>query len=351
MGIRVYDDPTTTGEASHAHLRENLPIFKRSTMRARFTLFPHVFPGERVSILDLEPLATLSLDPAGSLILQAHNNPSWPWAGLFPHRSRYPTTDNGWGDLPLPRPPYEPWGDREPYPSSSLYPPVQRDYRHGVEHKVFPYDRSRTRVYPSGQLYPPLGPDPGPSEMYPSGVTYPAGDLYPGPPHEYRVAVYLDSISSTDGTISILVEKVGLGMRSSVLQRLNWYGRSLERILIGCASDTTLPYDLRFEDLEVVGEVYDAGWYDASGHEGVRNAVGDETYLWQGATDRKDPSTYTEFTDIRKLARYDMIRPAQTPTGTPLGIRWTVPPRLKGIRWNSPFTFESLRMETFGENE
>lgn len=297
-----------------------------------------IFPGESITLLDLSPLMTLSLEAGGGIIVKALNGPTWPNMGLYPHIYRYPTTNDG-------------WGDRDPYPSSMLYPPIQRDFKTGVDHKVFPYDRHHLRVYPSDALYPRTRLDRDTRRLYPSSNLYPAGNLTPGPVDEYRVSVVLDSINTTDGTISIFVEKADFRSRTAILQRLNWYGVTLDKVLIGCASDTTLPYDLVFEDLEIRGEVSDPDWYDVSRQEGLRNAVGDEGTLWQGATDRDDPDTYTEATDMRKLARYDYARPATPISGTPLGIRWTIPPRLKGIRWDSPFTFESIRMETFLENQ
>lgn len=182
------------------------------------------------------------------------------------------------------------------------------------------------RRYPGG-LYPGVGIYPTGEPNFPSSTTYPSAGYPTAPsagPHEVlshstgeiQARFVVTNLSSVRGEVEAYASS-DTSMGSEYLTLLNWKMATPTSFYLGCVSAYDTPYDFLFTDFSIEGELFSYDWYRIADYQGL---AGDG--LWQGANDIFDAETYTQFTDIRNLARYDYARPEVEPATPPQGIHW-----------------------------
>lgn len=180
----------------------------------------------------------------------------------------------------------------------------------------------------------PLYPGNYPSYLsYPTPrTTYPAQSVGSYPAYSKLESVVLPRSSSAiemslyfsrnelEGRVEVYANPVnGEPSGSAFHGSLRWADSPISRFDIGCISARETPYNLKFSNLEVRGEISKGNWYYISGFDGFKTSEP----RWQGAIDPDDESTYTSYTDLINLARYDYARPEQ-PVDEAYGLNWRI---------------------------
>lgn len=184
--------------------------------------------------------------------------------------------------------------------------------RHLAEVILSP-DNTFSLVCYRGDLYPSY-------DLYPSRILYPTQAGYSSPRVSLQRAssyVFVTFMVRNPGLFTDLDLYVEDSNRSGFasFNYQNWKDLDIDGIDLGCVVNNGTTYDFDMHNIRLEGD-REGEWYDISGYQGFRTDV-----LWQAAIDTEDPSTYTSYKDLRKLARYDNARPQSTPT-VAKGLKW-----------------------------
>lgn len=156
-------------------------------------------------------------------------------------------------------------------------------------------------------------------DIYPSSTLYPGGDVYtPRYVAMYRVGAdcHLELTVRNPGLytdIDLYIESANR-YDSTSINLLNWFG-DLTAVDVGCVTNNGTFYDYWIDTLMLEGDK-EGEWYNISEYHGFRTDV-----LWQATNELDLPAMYTDYTDLRKLSRFDYARPETTPIEAK-GLKW-----------------------------
>lgn len=201
--------------------------------------------------------------------------------------------------------------------------------RGGIRLRVFNYLH-----YPGGSLYPSPLLFPSSRTLYPGiypGVVYPPysttdTEVFSNTSGVVECEVEANSFDTIEGEVSLYARRGNVGMQENSISEggFNWLGRPISGVDIGCVSARQTKYDIRYPSFSLLGEVQSGEWYEISDYSGFALDPLDGGILFQGANDVGDPLTYSEYTDIRNLTRYDYARADGVLVSPPRGVIWTL---------------------------